>query len=94
MPDGDSFDNARNDLGARWRLFWLVWLGFLPVAGVGELFLHSRLLVVAWAALFLAVGLRLSLFICPRCERYAFFGWMGSSNVFSQCCRRCQLPLR
>ena len=99
MSQDSQVTSAWADYRSRRRWFFYVWFGGLPVV-----FLLSGLLTEVfrtvlpfyfvggvWLVSFAAVGVRLTLFRCPRCRRFFFFTGY-SSNHFAQRCVHCGLP--
>lgn len=82
----------------RRRIFILVWLLYLPVAGGIALFFKKMFgseelilpVVFAWMVFFLIAGLRMTFWKCPKCGNSFFFKF-SEINIFPQKCVHCGL---
>jgi hypothetical protein len=105
-PTVESAELRVGPYTARWdeyrktrNLFWLVFLTYLPgVAIIGiPLARLSRSRIVffvtlgLWWLAFMATGLSLSFWKCPRCRKRFFSKWWYH-NSFARKCVHCKLP--
>jgi hypothetical protein len=101
-PDRQYLDSWR-DLRLRKRLFYLVVLGF-PVLWIGLRFLVALIspppqdipfradpwIPVAYIVMWIATGIYLNFYRCPRCEKLFFLGTPGVI-FFKRSCVHCGL---
>jgi predicted RNA-binding Zn-ribbon protein involved in translation (DUF1610 family) len=89
----------------RWLRRWcfIVWITYIPVgfyiAFPLTRFLHSDapayLICGTWMVAFIALGMRMAWFLCPRCGKRFFFrgrGVVGFHNPLARRCLNCGLP--
>jgi len=81
----------------RRNLFGIAFLSFVPFAYlIDHLTLKSygwtiQLFAIIWMIVFLAAGIRMQHFPCPRCGKWFFSrGW--TSNMIAERCIHCGLP--
>lgn len=99
MSKNSEFVSAWKDYRSRRRWFFGIWVVGLPITiliarAFTEVFdseLPFYFVGVAWLLCFAVVGIRLTLFRCPRCRRHFFCNWY-SSNHFAQRCFHCAFP--
>lgn len=95
-----TYAAAWQDFRRRRRAVWIIWLTYLPgaggVAALGQRVVGSGtpgiVVAVMWMAAFLASGLRVGAFRCPRCgERFTSRGGplFRVNNPFTGKCLHC-----
>jgi hypothetical protein len=87
------------DLRRRIRLFWIVWLGYLPGVLLIAFVLHKMSpglsdravpwIAGAWMIAFVSGSFYRTAFRCPRCREWYFWGWI--QNPFRRKCGHCGL---
>jgi hypothetical protein len=95
LPSASSWDDYRR----RRRLFWIAFLGYLPVVASVGLFLKwlfgsevpFLVLALTWMAFFFVAGIRMNTFPCPRCGK-PFFQTLFYGNPLAKRCVRCGWP--
>ena len=98
----ESYDIEWRELKKRSKLFWFSFLSYIPgVLIIGLPFSklsksETPIFVVAifWMLFFLASGIYLQIFKCPRCHKKYFFkkrGIIWIFNLFSRKCLNCEL---
>jgi hypothetical protein len=99
MSDNIDYISAWKDYRRRRLLWFVVWLGGVPIVFAISYplmqLLHSDLPFYifggGWMVLFLIVSMRLEWFKCPRCHHWFFMTWWYH-NPLSRRCVHCGLP--
>jgi len=90
MTESDRFAVAWKDFRRRKRLFWWLFLGWIPT-GVLVMFVLRRFalrIMLAYMAAVFVVGLWVPLFVCPRCgER--FLSWWHRDPFGAMDAKKC-----
>lgn len=96
----DAYKRAWRDFRFRKRLFWGLFLGYVPVlALLGMVLGHLGLLGsnandvmvalgLAWMLAWFVVGIRYPLFRCPRCQK-RFIAWHRRNPYFVRFATKC-----
>jgi hypothetical protein len=94
-----AYEAEWRDYRKRRRLFWIVWLTYIP--GVIAIALPLQYLfasetpiyfvALGWMAAFFLSGWRLGSWPCPRCGKWFFAKWWYG-NLFARRCVHCKLP--
>lgn len=86
------------DYRRRRRLFWIAFLGTIPVATVGMILRRIvdseypfNVVALGWIGFFAYAGSRMNRFPCPRCGR-PFFDKFLTQNPLAQYCVHCAWP--
>ena len=95
MPYEDNWIDYRK----RRRLFWIVFLTYVPGASFIGILLEKTIgseypiyiVAILWMLAFAITGLRLTYWKCPRCNKHFFAKWWGV-NQFARKCLHCGLP--
>lgn len=93
---GTPYQSEWAEYRRRRRLFWGLWLTYLPammvVAGVFGRSTHAlTILGVAWMTAFALAASRMVRWRCPRCRKPFVGGWSGP-RPWARKCACCQLP--
>lgn len=102
-----DYSNAWRDLALRWCANVAVFVGFVPFVAIAHFVVAWALpaansakqdLVVmvaafVWGAVFIATGIRLSVFRCPRCKELFFIRAGHGWHIFRRSCIHCGLRI-
>ena len=105
-PPTNKYELAWSTLRFLNRRYWLVFIGYVPVAGglsyllfeITKSDILSPILALAWMVYWVYCGIQLGAFVCPRCDCKFFsrplrlFGMeLGYHNAYSGKCLNCGL---
>jgi hypothetical protein len=94
-----GYDGSWKGYRKRRRLFWIVFLTYLPGASFIGILLERifnseypiYVVAILWMIAFAVTGLRLTYWKCPRCDNH-FFAKRWYVNQFARKCLHCGLP--
>jgi hypothetical protein len=95
-----DYDAQWADLRLRDRLFWFIFLSYMPGVAFITYLVHLAwpdfidrvgfIVAIPWMAAFLVAGIYRMSFNCPRCGKKFFHSWRWS-NSFARKCVHCGL---